>query len=93
MPQRRYTPDRLPEATPPNLPATLRTAVLPDHDLDDEGTYRGLDFVDLDLSERRAPSVEFDGCHFTGTGLGGCEQQSGAAREQTSCGGGQGERE
>jgi len=73
MPQRRYTPDRLPEATPPNLPATLRTAVLPDHDLDDEGTYRSLDFVDLDLSERRAPSVEFDGCHFTGTGLGGCE--------------------
>src|SRR5438034_5900934 len=73
MPPRRYTPDRLPEASPPDLPTGRRTAVLPDHDIDDEGTYRGLDFVDLDLTERAAPSVEFDGCHFTGTDLGGSE--------------------
>ena len=56
---------------PPDLPATWRPAVLPDHDIEDEGTYRGLEFVDLDLAGREAASVEFDGCRFQGTDLGG----------------------
>jgi uncharacterized protein YjbI with pentapeptide repeats len=45
--------------------------VLPADDVEDEATYRGLDFVDLDLTGRVARSVEFEGCHFKGTDLGG----------------------
>src|SRR5437660_10314884 len=71
MPQRRFVPDRLPEASPPSLPAQRQAAVLPDHDLDDEGTYRGLDFLDLEMTGREARSVELDGCHLKGTDLSG----------------------
>ena len=69
--QRRFVPDRLPEAAAPNLPDDRRAAVLPDHDLDDWGTYRELDFLDLDLTGRTAPSVELEGCHLKGSDLSG----------------------
>src|SRR5947207_135501 len=69
--QRRFVPDRLPEATAPNLPDDRRAAVLPDHDLDDEGTYRDMDFLDLDLTGRTARSVELEGCHLKATDLSG----------------------
>src|SRR5213078_4095027 len=69
--QRRFVPDRLPAAAPPNLPDDRRPAVLPDHDLDDWGTYRELDFLDLDLTGRTAPSVELEGCHLKGSDLSG----------------------
>jgi uncharacterized protein YjbI with pentapeptide repeats len=71
MPPRRNTPPRLVEAMPPDLPDTRHPAILPDHDLDDEGTYRGLDYVELDQSGRVAESVELDGCRFTSSDLGG----------------------
>jgi uncharacterized protein YjbI with pentapeptide repeats len=70
MPPRRFVPDRLPEASPPQLPPSRQIAVLPDYDVEDEATYRALDFLDLDLTGREAQSVEFDGCHFKGTDLG-----------------------
>ena len=69
--QRRFVPDRLPEAAAPNLPDDRRAAVLPDHDLDDEGTYRDMDFLDLDLTGRTARSVELEGCHLKATDLSG----------------------
>jgi uncharacterized protein YjbI with pentapeptide repeats len=71
MPARRFVPSRLPEAAPPNLPDETRPAVLPDHDPEDEATFQRLAFTVLDLTERTARSVEFDGCRFNGTDLGG----------------------
>src|SRR3954471_7141178 len=68
---RRFVPARRPEATPPNLGAGRTLATLPEHDLEVEGSYRGLDFVSLDLSGRTAAAVELDGCRFTGSDLGG----------------------
>jgi uncharacterized protein YjbI with pentapeptide repeats len=44
--------------------------VLPDHDLEDEATFRGL-AVEVDLSDRTAESVEFDQCRFRSADLGG----------------------
>ncbi len=70
MPSRRFVSDRRPEASPPQLPSARQAAVIPDYDVEDEATYRALDFLDLDLTGRVAQSVEFDGCHFKGTDLG-----------------------
>jgi uncharacterized protein YjbI with pentapeptide repeats len=78
MPSRRFVPARLPEATPPNLPSPRSAAVLPDHDPEDEARFRGLDYVDLDLTGRVAGSVEFDGCAFKGSDLGDCVLDKGA---------------
>jgi uncharacterized protein YjbI with pentapeptide repeats len=47
----------------PRLPAALAPAA--DLDLDAEDGYRGLDLSDVDLADRRAGSVEFEGCRFT----------------------------
>jgi uncharacterized protein YjbI with pentapeptide repeats len=71
MPPRRFVPARLPEAAPPRLQSLRHAAVLPNHDVEDEATYRSLDMFDLDLTGRVAQSVEFDGCHFKGADLGG----------------------
>jgi uncharacterized protein YjbI with pentapeptide repeats len=78
MPSRRFVPARLPEATPPHLPSPRSAAMLPDHDPEDEARFRGLDFIDLDLTGRVAGSVEFDGCHFKGTDLGDSALDKGA---------------
>jgi uncharacterized protein YjbI with pentapeptide repeats len=78
MPSRRFVPDRLPEAAPPNLPDTRQPATLPDYDIEPEATYRDLDFVDLELTGRVAESVECHGCHFKGTDLGDGVLEKGA---------------
>ncbi|MEU8079599.1 pentapeptide repeat-containing protein [Catellatospora citrea] len=49
----------------------MDTAVSPDHDLEDEATFRRLAFLDLDLSGQAADSAEFEQCRFTRTGLAG----------------------
>ncbi|MEU8003070.1 pentapeptide repeat-containing protein [Catellatospora sp. NPDC049111] len=47
----------------------MDTAVSPDHDLEDEATFRRLAFLDLDLTGQAADSAEFEQCRFTRTGL------------------------
>jgi uncharacterized protein YjbI with pentapeptide repeats len=54
----------------PRPPASLELATLPDHDLEDEATLRGLAF-EVDVSGRTAESVEFDQCRFRNADLGG----------------------
>jgi uncharacterized protein YjbI with pentapeptide repeats len=55
----------------PRQPGSHETAVLPDHDLENEGTYRGLAYTDIDLSGRSAESVELLRCRFVGSDLSG----------------------
>lgn len=55
----------------PVLPQICERAELPAHELDDEATYRGLRFSGIDLSARRAASVEFAQCRFEDTDLSG----------------------
>lgn len=45
--------------------------MLPEHDLEDEATYRQLGFAEIDLSGQEADSVEFEQCRFTRTTLAG----------------------
>ncbi len=49
----------------------METAQSPDHDIEDEATFRRLAFLDLDLSGQAGDSVEFEQCRFTRTGLAG----------------------
>ncbi len=56
------------------LPASLELAMLPDHDLEDEATFRTLGF-EVDLSGRSAESIEFDQCHFQNADLSSCALQ------------------
>ncbi|WP_166384705.1 pentapeptide repeat-containing protein [Catellatospora methionotrophica] len=47
----------------------MDTAVSPDHDLEDEATFRRLAFLDHDLNGQAADAAEFEQCRFTRTGL------------------------
>lgn len=55
----------------PRLPRTLTPAVLPDHDLADEGHLRRLAYTDLDLAERDVTSCDVEECLFEGVELRG----------------------
>ena len=55
----------------PRPPASVELATLPDHDLEDEATFRRLEFSGLDLSGRSAESVEFEQCRFRNADLSG----------------------
>ncbi len=55
----------------PRPPSSLRTAVSPEHDLEDEAAYRQLGFAEFDLSGQEADSVEFEQCRFTRASLAG----------------------
>jgi uncharacterized protein YjbI with pentapeptide repeats len=48
----------------PRPPESLGLATIEDHDLEDEATYRRLEFVGMDLSGRSAQSVEFEQCRL-----------------------------
>ncbi|GAA3444837.1 hypothetical protein Pve01_56710 [Planomonospora venezuelensis] len=61
------------EPVAPKLPSSLSAARAPEHDLDDDGTYRSLEFRGLDMSSRQAEAADFEGCRFTDTGLSGTE--------------------
>src|SRR5947207_2155977 len=67
--QRRFVPDRLPEAAAPNLPDDRRAAVLPDHELDDV-VFTGCnlvraDFTNADLSRARFVDCQLTAAQFT----------------------------
>ncbi len=55
----------------PKPPTALDLASMPEHDLEDEGTYERLGFYDVDLAGRTAESVEFSQCRFRGADLSG----------------------
>jgi uncharacterized protein YjbI with pentapeptide repeats len=55
----------------PRLPVELTEASSAEHDLDDEAALWQLDFVDLDLAERSAESVECERCRFQNTNFEG----------------------
>jgi uncharacterized protein YjbI with pentapeptide repeats len=50
----------------PRPPASVDVATVEDHDLEDEATFRRLEFAGLDLAGRSAESVEFEQCRFRG---------------------------
>ncbi|MBN1171873.1 MAG: pentapeptide repeat-containing protein [Micromonosporaceae bacterium] len=62
-----------PQPLKPKPPATLDLAVLPEHDLADEATYRRLGFYDLELPGRSAEAVEFEQCRFRNADLSGTQ--------------------
>jgi uncharacterized protein YjbI with pentapeptide repeats len=53
----------------PRPPASVELATVEDHGLEDEATYRRLEFA-IDLSGRSAESVEFEQCRFRNADLG-----------------------
>lgn len=55
----------------PRLPSSLVVADLPEHDLEDDGTYRGLEFDGGDLTSRQADAVDYEGCRFVATSFAG----------------------
>ncbi len=61
----------LKEPMAPKLKGLLSGARLPEHDLVDDGTYRSLEYEDVDLSFRDADTAEFEGCRFLDTRLSG----------------------
>ncbi|MCG5218576.1 pentapeptide repeat-containing protein [Streptosporangium sp. KLBMP 9127] len=64
-------PQRQKEPIAPKLAATLAPATFPEHDLDDDGSYRSLEFRSADLSNRRADGPDFEGCRFVDTSFTG----------------------
>lgn len=46
-------------------------AELPQHALEDDGTYRGLEFHGGDLTSRQADAVDYEGCRFVATSFAG----------------------
>ncbi|MFI0421341.1 pentapeptide repeat-containing protein [Spongiactinospora sp. 9N601] len=70
-PTQRATSKRMREPAAPRLAASLTVAHLPEHDLEDDGGYRSLEFRNLDLSARRVEGADFEGCRFVGTKLAG----------------------
>lgn len=50
----------------PRPPGSVGVASVEDHDLEDEATFRRLEFAGLDLTGRSAESVEFEQCRFRG---------------------------
>jgi uncharacterized protein YjbI with pentapeptide repeats len=57
------------EPSPPDLPADLAPASLPEHDLDDGGIYELLAFSGLDVSGRAAVGAEIEACTFANVNL------------------------
>jgi uncharacterized protein YjbI with pentapeptide repeats len=55
---------------PPELPPSLEPATLEDHDLEDEVLLRGVSF-EIDMPDRTAELVEFEGCRFPRADLSG----------------------
>jgi uncharacterized protein YjbI with pentapeptide repeats len=53
----------------PKPPSSLDMAVSPDHRLENEGTYRRLGYLDIDLSACVAESVEVEQCRFRSADL------------------------
>ncbi|HEY8471550.1 MAG TPA: pentapeptide repeat-containing protein [Natronosporangium sp.] len=54
----------------PDLPAELEPATVDEHDLADEALFRGVSF-EIDLPDREAELVEFEGCRFHRADLSG----------------------
>lgn len=54
----------------PDLPSSLEPATVEDHDLEDEALFRGLSF-EIELPDRAAELVEFEGCRFLRADLSG----------------------
>lgn len=69
------------EPVAPTLPATLRTAVLPDDDLVDGGVHLSLAFEDADLSSRDAVGAEIDQCRYTNVNLSQTKLHRGMIRD------------
>ncbi|HLL65088.1 MAG TPA: pentapeptide repeat-containing protein [Micromonosporaceae bacterium] len=69
--KRSPTPRRSSDPSRPLPPTSLAPATLDQHDLETESTFTGLGFFDLDLSDRRAESVEFAQCRFHAAALSG----------------------
>ncbi|MFE0152399.1 pentapeptide repeat-containing protein [Nonomuraea sp. NPDC059007] len=64
-------PKPLKAPTAPKLPSPLAAARPPEHDLQDDGTYRGLEFHGSDLADRQAEAVDYEGCRFVVTSFAG----------------------
>ncbi|MEV0616615.1 pentapeptide repeat-containing protein [Nonomuraea sp. NPDC050404] len=69
------TPARSPQPAKrikaPKLPSPLVTAQFPEHDLEDDGLYRGLEFKAADLTGRDAEAADYEGCRFVTTSFSG----------------------
>jgi uncharacterized protein YjbI with pentapeptide repeats len=63
-------PGRSADPAAPDLPDGLIAASLPEADLFDGAVHAGLQFDDLDLSEREAAGAELDQCRYRGVNLG-----------------------
>ncbi|GAA4581618.1 pentapeptide repeat-containing protein [Planotetraspora phitsanulokensis] len=61
------------EPAAPKVPASLTPARLPEHDLENDGSYRAMLFKSLDLSSRRVRTPEFEGCSLVDTAFAGTE--------------------
>ncbi|MEV4183487.1 pentapeptide repeat-containing protein [Streptosporangium canum] len=70
-------PPRPKEPRSPRLTASLTAVELFDHDLEDDGVYRSMEFRGVDLSSRDADAVEFEGCRFVDTRLSGTAMRRG----------------
>ncbi|RBQ20865.1 pentapeptide repeat-containing protein [Spongiactinospora rosea] len=79
MPERtqRTASQRVREPAAPRLADPLTAARLPEHDLEDDGGYRSLEFRNLDLSARRVEGADFEGCRFVGAKLAGVRMRQG----------------
>ncbi|HUR04820.1 MAG TPA: pentapeptide repeat-containing protein [Nonomuraea sp.] len=62
---------RLKAPAAPKLPSSLAAAQFPEHDLEDDGTYRGLEFKGADLTACRADAADYEGCRFVTTSFSG----------------------
>jgi uncharacterized protein YjbI with pentapeptide repeats len=69
------------EPSPPDLPAELSPAMLPEHDLDDGGIYELLAFADLDISDRVAAGAEIEACTFSNVNLSQVSLRRGLIRD------------
>ncbi|MER6582816.1 pentapeptide repeat-containing protein [Nonomuraea sp. NPDC001023] len=64
---------RLKAPAAPKLPSSLVVAQLPEHDVEDDGTYRGLEFNGSDLTSREVDAADYEGCRFVVTSFAGSE--------------------
>jgi uncharacterized protein YjbI with pentapeptide repeats len=70
-------PQRPKEPLAPKVATSLPAAGLLDHDLEDDGVYRSLEFKGVDLSSRDADAVEFEACRFVDTRFSGTKMRRG----------------
>jgi uncharacterized protein YjbI with pentapeptide repeats len=52
------------EPLAPKIPASLSPAVLPGHGIEDDRTYRSMEFTGADLASHPVDAVDFEGCRF-----------------------------